>query len=180
MTDVEKLTDLDWFSWWDSLVKPELLKTLDGSSRLTKFKVNSEWWDITNINWIDIKVDDKNNPTIFEFVEWEYKWEQLFTYSAIEWLEKSWLLKLPTFKQLTEWIKLWKESYWDFEKFVKTEKIKFCWNNSFSVQGSFVSIWSWDFDEDMWGSVYMCLGNDWTYDSNFADWLDALSVYVVV
>ena len=54
-------------------------------------RVNSEGWKkIEDVNWVKVKVN--TSWDIWEYVEWKYKWEQLYTwFAAIRETHKLWL-----------------------------------------------------------------------------------------
>jgi hypothetical protein len=89
----------------------------------------------------------KVNPEwdVWEYLEWKFKWEQLFTFNAIERLDIE--SKLPTKEQIEELI--WEDYGW----FLMDNNIKFCgWRNPYNKK--FNSI---DGEFDIWcegGSVF--------------------------
>lgn len=123
------------------------------------YKIDStNWKEITDQN--GVKVKESPEWDVLEYVEWDYKWEQLFTRWAVErlWIKD----KLPTYEQM-------KELAWDdYKQFLKDNNIKFCgWRNPnnkkfYNIDKEF-DVWCEDgsnFSGDRDGRCHNHLSND--------------------
>jgi len=77
-------------------------------------KVDSSFWLIKEIDWEKVKINEEKD--IIEYLEWKYKWNQLFNwYSAIREAKKQWK-RLPFFSKNNREFesiinKIWEEEF---------------------------------------------------------------------
>jgi len=86
------------------------------------FKVYSKDWKKKTIDWVKVLINKKEDIT--EFLDWDFKWEQLFTFDAmIRETKKVWK-KVPT-----------KDEWWQIIKYINPNiRIEWWWQDDTSVR----------------------------------------------
>ena len=70
----------------------------------TNFRISSEEWEIKEIDWEKVKINPEGDIT--EFLDWKFKWEQLFTWWAMMRETEKRNKRVPTDEEFNELLKV--------------------------------------------------------------------------
>jgi len=156
--DEEQLRDM--IMW-----KSEQKESIENLPKLEKenFKIDStDWKEIEDPNGVRVK----ENPEwdVREYLEWDYKWEQLFTNASSIRETKKAGKKLP--KSWTVFEDIIEKKYkWNYQDFLEWENIKFSgWRNPDSKEFNNI-----DREFSLWCEDVSCFygrRNRWSHDYN--------------